>query len=114
MSASTRRIRNVAHHVLASQAADENADTTTKTDVATGSHNRGQAHLIPGMIKSGKLRDAATLADGSKVSDVLPGPLQDRPREELLVEIAQAEAAGSNHSQVRKAPRNWANNFSLL
>ena len=104
MSLSTRRIRELASHVVASApSAADSAETAVAIDQAPAASNpRNAANPIAAIkagIASGKIPDETTNADGFKASDVLPGPLQDRDRTELLLEIFQAEAAGTNHSQ---------------
>ena len=107
MSLSTSRIREIASHVVVSapSAADAaDAEAGLDTDEAGGVANVVRDSVNPIMaikagIESGAIPDESTNGDGFKVSNVLPGPLQDRDRNELLIEIFQAEDMGTNHTQ---------------
>ena len=70
----------------------------TATAVAEGElPSKSLAALEAGLLASGKLPD--TTLEGPNPSDVLPGPLVDRDRDEVLIEIAKATEEGTNHSQ---------------
>ena len=97
-----RRLAQLAHHVAGGEEAE--------TDVDTDSQLIGSARAIAGKAKnpeaamrsaleSGKIPDLSVGADGRRLSEKLPGPLQDRDKAEVLLEIGRAEAAGTNHTQ---------------
>ena len=59
----------------------------------------GKPDELEQAIASGKLQDRSASPDGYRVSEHLPGPLQDLDRTEVLLELQRAEAEGWNHKQ---------------
>jgi cytochrome P450 len=96
------RLKVTARH-LVSAAGEEvnNPGTETETETvneATIGTRRGSADELAAALKSGQLKDA-TIGMDEKPSDFLPGPLQAKPRDEVLLEIAEAASSGQSHTQ---------------
>lgn len=109
MAAAVSAMRGAYHNRLAQLARHVVAGEEVETDVDTGSENlsaraiaakaRDPESAMRSALESGKIPDLSVGADGSRLSEKLPGPLQDRDKTEVLLEVGRAEAAGTNHSQ---------------
>ena len=99
-SAHHRRLAQLVHHVAGEEA---EAETVTRSENlsarAIAAKAKDPAAAMRAAMESGKIPDMSVGPDGSRLSDKLPGPLQDRDKTEVLLEIGRAEQAGTNHSQ---------------
>ena len=101
MEAKARRRLALAAHALSPQHTAEETQRNAQAQTQTRTQEINMATIrqpeqLRKAIESGQLRDTTEGAD-YKVSDHLPGPLQEKPREEVLLEIA--EAGGQSHAQ---------------
>ena len=85
----------------------ENAADPVKAVSGRGSETAPGA--LEAALRSGQLIDA-TATSTRKVSDVLPGPLQDQDREELLLEMQKASSSGQAHTQWMEWQEHYGDN----
>jgi cytochrome P450 len=100
MRSSVSRLRQLHNHV----AGDAEAATTVdqKEEILSAralAARKDPATAMKAALDSGKIPDMSVGEDGAKLSEKLPGPLQDRDKAEILLEIGKAEMDGTNHSQ---------------
>jgi hypothetical protein len=104
MASSLRLARLVSHLHAAPCAGDQGVLVEeAEVDEAVKAVNHGDVggKKLKIALQSGQIEDLSTGADGYRLSDHLPGPLQDHDRDELLVELARSSADGTNAEQVK-------------